>query len=317
MHQLINPKIFPLARKASFMPLLALLMATFILSFAAILTKLAEFDLGPGATIFNRYWIAAVTFSLWESQKLVFPGKPEQECKSSGHLTIKDLILFGIEPLMTFICVSLWAISLTQTSVANANLLHNMTPIFSTLGAWLLLKQQFDNRFLVGLGIALFASSCIEFEDWFIAPSNFTGDMLALLSSVFYAGAFLARESLCNKYSVSTILLWSCFLRAILALGFTLIMEDHLFPLTQSAWFSVVALGIVVQVFGHGLLTYSFKHFSSSFVSVCLLLDPLITALFAWIIFAEKLTPLNMVSFLGVIAGIYLARLGKGSQKAG
>ncbi|WP_293102083.1 DMT family transporter [Moorena sp. SIO3I6] len=91
----------------------------------------------------------------------------------------------------------------------------------------------------------------------------------------------------------------------------------HLFPLTQSAWFSVVALGIVVQVFGHGLLTYSFKHFSSSFVSVCLLLDPLITALFAWIIFAEKLTPLKMVSFLGVIAGIYLARLGKGSQKAG
>jgi len=315
MNRVLDQETVPLAKKALFLPFLALLIGTFILAFAAILTRLTEFELGASATVFNRFWIAVVTFSLWEGRKLVFSGNPQQAYKLPNMLPIKDVILLVVESSMSCSCIYLWAISLTQTSVANANLLHNMTPIFATLGSWLILKRQFDNWFLVGLGVALFASSCIEFEDWTIAPSNFTGDMLALLSSVFYAAALLARESLRNRYSVTTVLLLSCCLRAILALGVASITEDRLFPMAQSTWFSVLALGIIVQVFGHGLLTYSLKHFSSSFVAVCLLLEPLITALFAWIIFDEQLTLLNITSLIVVIAGIYLASLGKGAQK--
>jgi drug/metabolite transporter (DMT)-like permease len=316
MNTVPEQAVIPINKTSLLLPFLALLTATIILSFAAILIRLTEFDLKPGATVFNRYWIAAVTLSLWQSTKFVFARKTESEDKPSEDVTVNDIILFATESLMSFGCISLWAISLTQTSVANANLLHNMTPIFTTLGGWLLLNQRFDNRFLVGMLIAILASSCIGFEDWFISTSNFTGDILALLSSVLYAGGFLTRESLRNKYSASTILLYSCFLRAVLALGLILMTEERFFPVTQSAWLSVLALGIIVQVFGHGLLTYSLKYLSSSFAAVCLLIDPLITALLGWIIFAEKLTPLNLVSLIGVLVGIYLAISAKGSLKS-
>ncbi len=205
MNTVPDQAVIPINKTSLLLPFLALLTATIILSFAAILIRLTEFDLKPGATVFNRYWIAAVTLSLWQSSKFIFARKTEPEDKPSEDVTVNDIILFGTESLMSFGCISLWAISLTQTSVANANLLHNMTPIFTTLGGWLVLNQRFDNRFLVGMLIAILASSCIGFEDWFINTNNFTGDILALLSSVLYAGAFLTRESLRKKYSASTI----------------------------------------------------------------------------------------------------------------
>ncbi|NER36950.1 MAG: DMT family transporter [Oscillatoria sp. SIO1A7] len=317
MNQVTNKQLWPLSQKNSFfLPSLALSIALLILSLAAILTRLAEFDLGASATVFNRCWIATVTFALWEGSRVIFSVNPEQEAELSRDITVKDIALFVAESLMSFGCLFLWAISLTKTSVANAHLLHNMTPIFSTLGGWLFLKQEFDKRFLIGLGVALLASSYIELEDWVISPSSFTGDMLALLSSVFYGGSFLCREFLRSKYSASIILLASCSLRTIFALFLALATEDLLLPSTQLTWFSVLALGIVVQFFGHSLLTYSLKYFSSGFATLCLLLDPIITALLAWKIFDEELTLLNIIALIGVIAGIYLASIGRGSQKA-
>ena len=315
MHNVLDFEKIPFTKKRLFIPFLALITATSILSLAAILIKLAESDIGPSAIVFNRYWISAATLALWEVFQLVSHRESDQSLHPSIIPHSNDLILFAGNSLASFGCIFLWAVSLNQTSVANANLLHNMTPIFSTIGGWLFLNQKFDKRFLVGCGIALTASSCIEIEDWFISPDHLIGNILALASAALYAVAFLARESLRVKYSTRAILLWNCILNSILALGLTLILEEHLFPVTRSAWLSVIILGIVVQVLGHGLVIYSLKHFSSGFATTCLLLDPFITAVLAWIIFSERLTMLNMIAFVGVIVGIYLASIGKGSQK--
>ena len=40
-----------------------------------------------------------------------------------------------------------------------------------------------------------------------------------------------------------------------------------------------------------------------------MLIEPLLTALFAWVIFGEKLSPLNWIAFFLVLTGIYIAKL--------
>jgi drug/metabolite transporter (DMT)-like permease len=47
---------------------------------------------------------------------------------------------------------------------------------------------------------------------------------------------------------------------------------------------------------------------SSGFVSVFLLLEPIISALLAWLIFVEHLSPLTWIGFAVVLGGIYLAK---------
>jgi len=46
-----------------------------------------------------------------------------------------------------------------------------------------------------------------------------------------------------------------------------------------------------------------------------LFVDPVITAILAWIIFSEELSPLNWLAFSVVLAGIYIAKPSQGAEK--
>jgi len=46
-----------------------------------------------------------------------------------------------------------------------------------------------------------------------------------------------------------------------------------------------------------------------------LLLEPIITAILAWLVFDESLSPLNLLTFFVVLVGIYLAKSGQGADK--
>ncbi|GET41209.1 DMT family transporter [Microseira wollei] len=295
--------------------LTALLTAVFILSFAAILTRLSECDIGPSATIFNRYWIATVSLAFWQGVK-AFTRDSSEQISSKVNYTLYDILLLFLEALLSMGCILLWAISLKQTSVANSNLLHNLTPIFSASFSFLIFGQRYDSRFLMGIIIAVCASIGIELEDWSESYNSFLGDTLALLSAVLYSISLLVREKLRTKFSPDIILLWSCTCRSILIFPIVLIFEDKIFPISQSGWLAVILLGICVQVFGHGLLIYSLKTFSSSFSALCLLLEPLITAFAAWAILAERLSLINWIAFMGVLIGVYLSSTSKSIEKS-
>lgn len=292
--------------------LLSLLIGVFILSFAAIFIRISENELGPGATIFNRYLIAVVTLCVWEQVKSFAIGGVAQP---QEKIELKDWVRFILSSVVGTVTIFFWALSLTQTSVANSNLLHNLTPIFTTLGGWLFLSQSFDLKFLLGMGLALIGATTIGWGDFQADARFLTGDILALLSAVFYAANYLIRESLRCKFSATTILFWPCLFSGFFNLCIALITENQIFPITWQTWLAVIGLGILCQIFGQGLLIHNLKHFSSSFVTLLMLLEPLLTAVLAWLIFAEQLTPLNWMAFFLVLAGIYLTKNSKGATK--
>ena len=56
------------------------------------------------------------------------------------------------------------------------------------------------------------------------------------------------------------------------------------------------------------LIAYALAHLPATFSSVGLLLQPVMAALFAWMLLAEPLVPLQMLGGVVVLLGIYLAR---------
>lgn len=286
-----------------------------ILSLAAIFIRFSENELGPFATIFNRFWIGIVTLLVWKTfckirYKTIYGVSIEAET-----YTKKDIILGVSCGFTSATCLITWAWSLTQTSVANSNLLHNLTPFFATLGGWLFLGKYFENRFLIGLILALTGAISIGIEDLHISSQHLIGDAVALLSALFYGASYLVREKLREKFSATTVLLWLCGVGILVAYPLTLLTEDQLFPTSVNSWLTVIALGVICQVIGQGIMTYSLKQFSAGFVSLFLLLEPIFTALLAWIIFTEKLSFLNWVAFFVVLTGIYLAKSSQGVKK--
>jgi drug/metabolite transporter (DMT)-like permease len=295
--------------------LTTLFLAILALSFAAIFIKLSERELGPVATIFNRFWVATLILGFGNVVKTLSERHSHDSSLQKQHYTVSDLVLLLVMSCFFSGTLITWAWSLTQTSVANSNLLHNVTPLFTTLMGWLFLRQCFEGRFLVGMVLAISGSILIGIGDLQLASDNFTGDSLAILSAVFSAANLLTVEKLRAKFSATTILLWCSFFGTLLTFPLLLLTEDVLFPYSWAGWLAIIAQALVCQVLGQSLQAYNLKQFSSGFVAVFLLLDPVITAILAWVIFSEQLSPLNWVAFSVVLTGIYLAKVSLGADK--
>ncbi|MFN6482160.1 MULTISPECIES: DMT family transporter [unclassified Nostoc] len=277
------------------------------ISFGSIFMKLSEIELSPSATVFNRFWLASVVFLLWHGYKAIrqrFSGdKPVEQ----QPYTSQDILLLLGAGILWAATLVLLAWSLTETSVAISSVLHNLAPIFTSLGVWLLFRQRFENQFLMGMVIALGGAIAIEFEELQIATDEVQGGLAAIVSAVLLSAYLLIVEKLRTKFSPATIQLWICAIAALVILPILLFTQDQLFPSTVNGWLWVISLALICQVLGHGLLTYSLAKFSSVVVSLVHLLEPVFSGIFALIIFSETLTFSNWVGFAVVLIGLYLA----------
>ncbi|MEH2085917.1 DMT family transporter [Nostoc sp.] len=277
------------------------------ISFGSIFVRLSETELSPNATVFNRLWLGSAIFLLWNGYKAIRQQLSLEKPVQQQPYTSQDLWLLlgaGIFWAATLVFLA-W--SLTQTSVAISSVLHNLAPIFTSLGVWLLFRKGFEKQFLIGMVIALGGAIAIEFEELQIATGEVKGGLAAIISAIFLSAYLLIVEKLRTKFSPATIQLWICAIAALAIFPILLFTQDRLFPSTVSGWLWVIFLALICQVLGHGLLTYSLARFSSVVVSLVHLLEPVFSGIFALVIFSEKLTFSNWVGFAVVLMGLYLA----------
>ena len=295
--------------ESRFRPLAFLWLCTALVavSFAPIFIRFSETELGANATVFNRLLIYCLVFGFGRfiAQQLK-PTPLENRVESS--LKIHQWLLLGSVGVISIISLVLWAISLEYTTVAKSMLLNNLTPIFTSLGSWLFLGRRFDNKFLVGMAIALSGAITLGIEDLSSTDDSLIGDIYAVLSAVFLGSYFLVVEQLRSRFSATTILLWRCSVGSMLLIPMVFFFEDQFFPTTATTWLAVMGLGIISEGLGQGLLAQSMSEFSSSFISLFLLLEPIVSAILAWIIFVERLSASTWIGFAVVLSGIYLAQ---------
>lgn len=301
---------------SNYIQIILFFIAVFTLSLSAIFIKFSEQYIGPNATIFNRFWIATFVLGLWKGINSLVNRQFQEKNTSTVQTkyTIYDVLLLILTAILICLSQLSWAWSITETTVANANLLHNMTPIFTILGGWMLLNHSYNNKFLIGTALAIGGAITISIQDLQISAAHMNGDSLALLSAVFFGANNLVIEKLRVKFSSVNILMWSCFFRTFLMFPVVVFTEDRIFPFSLQGWLPVIFLAIFCQVIGSGILFYSLKYFSSGFVSLFLLLEPIIAASLAWTIFGEDLSPLNGLAFIVVLVGLYIAKSGQESN---
>ncbi|MBE9048131.1 DMT family transporter [Pleurocapsales cyanobacterium LEGE 10410] len=282
-----------------------LLIAVIALAFSPIFTKLSESELSPTATIFNRLWLATIITSCWQ---LIETPTRLSEIQFSQYSDRQEQGLLMLASLSATLSALLWAISFNHTSIASSTALRSLTPLFISFGAWLIFQQQFESKFIWGMVLSITGGMAIGWNDLQIGTEYMIGDGIALLSAALHGANILIIGCLRDRgCATARVLLWRCAVGALLLLPLCL-ADTQLFPISRSGWLAVIALAIVCQTFGQGLLVYSLKQFSSSFVGIFTLLKPLITALLAWVIFTEKIGLIDGVALILILFGIYLAK---------
>lgn len=304
------------------MAYLAILANLFIIAFIPILLRFSESSITPNATIFNRLWIATAILGLWNGVSAVkkrwrSPADATSLQNSPAIAIFPDTQNILLLLILAIVSVSyqlFWAWSLTQTSVANSEVLHSITPLFTTVVGWMFFGQKFDRRFLMGIAIALTGSITLAANDFSITVDKLQGDGMALLSALLWGSSLLIVEKLQTKLSVIAITTWRSCLGTFFLLPIVLATGDELFPHSWQGWLAVTILGMSA-VFAQSLIAYSFKCLSSGLVATILLLNPIFTAILARLIFSETLSLLNWLALFTILLGIYLTTSSKHGVK--
>lgn len=305
--------------KVTSVAIVNLCIALMAVSFAPIFIRFSETDLGANATVMNRMLVFLIVFGfgrtlrqlgrkLW-STPLQDALAAETPTATALPFTRAQWLLLWSVGLVSALSLGLWAISLEHTSVAKSMLLNNLTPVFASFGSWLLLGKRFDQKFIIGIAIAVFGAILLGIEDLQMGEADsLRGDAYALLSAVFLGGYFLIVEQLRSRFNATTILLWRCATGVAILIPFVYFTEGQLLPSTLTAGLAVLGLGLVSEGLGQNLLADCMTHFSSSFIALFLLLEPIVSAFLGWLFFAESLSAITGVGFIIILGGIYLAQ---------
>ncbi|MBD2507867.1 DMT family transporter [Nostoc muscorum FACHB-395] len=286
----------------------SLLFALIPISLAPSLTKLCQQEIGANAVVFHRSWIATIVFALWNLLEAFRSQQSDNEPIENEPFTSQEVWLLLAMGTSAGTYLLLWAWSLSQTSVANVALLSNLNSLFVALAGYVLFGRRFDNRFVIGLVIALAGAIAFELNKVQFATDQILGDTLALLTAIFMATCMLLIERLRTRFSTATIMLWRCGVTTMFLLPVLPFLEDRLLPYSWTGWFFIIFQALFCQVLGQGLLAYSLSRISSSVVAVTLLLEPVLASIFAWFIFSEQVGLFDWATFAVVLVGIYLAQ---------
>ena len=269
------------------------------IAFAPIFVRLA--DTGPVASAFWRTTLAAPLLWLWVWR---FPDDTTGQAPISRKAMAGAGLFFALD-------LGFWHWSIVWTSVANSTLLANLAPIFVTLAGWLFFRTRVTRTFLIGMVTAIAGMFILVGPNFSVGGTRLLGDALGALTAVFYAGYMLSIKALRDKGTgTARIMAWSTTITAITLLPFAFFSPQPMLPMGAQGWLVLLGLAIVSQILGQGLIAYAFAHLSASLSSVSLLIQPVMAAMFAWVLFGEALGPPQFIGGAVVLAGIWLARRG-------
>lgn len=204
--------------------------------------------------------------------------------------------------------ISLWNLSFHYTSVANANLLTNLTPFTVIPFSYFIFKERMPKFFLVGAVITIAGVFILIAGKTDTSGSSYFGDFLSLCASFFYAGFLLISYRLRNRISSSVIMFVSGFGSVITLLITASLVEGLQVPHGVSQLWPLLGLTLFLQVIGHNLLAHCQGKVTVNLSSVICLSQPAIASIYSFFIFSENLSLIEVLGIIIIITGVYLVK---------
>lgn len=291
--------VSPAAERADRFALPALVLGSIFIGASPIFVRLSE--LGPLATAFHRVLWALPPLYLWMvlSRRGV-AAAPVLPPADWARLALCGLLFAGD---LTF-----WHWSILRTTVANATLFANFSPIIVTLGAWLILKEKIGRGFILGMLLALVGAGMLVGSSFELGRDHVIGDLFGLITALFFGSYMIGIASLRSQLGTATIMFWSSLVTCLALLPIAWAGGESLMPQSFKGLAVLIGLAWVSQAAGQGLIAYALGHLPAAFSSLVILIEPLTAAVLGWVLLAEYLGPLQAAGAAVVLAGIVVAR---------
>jgi drug/metabolite transporter (DMT)-like permease len=272
--------------------LAVLLVGACVIGLSPILVRLTE--AGPSAAGFWRLIIALPLLAFLSRQASGGVGKPSKMALWAGLFFALDL--------------GFWHYGIHYTSVTNATVLSNLTPVVVTAFAWIFLKQRPAALFLVAVAAAVGGATLMAVEKGGGGLRNQPlGDLLSAMTALWYALYFLAMAEGRKTEGASRLMFWVSVVGAPILLIVALLLGERILPASALGWGALVGLGLM-HVTGQGSIAWAMGRLPTSTASVVVLIQPIVAAYLGWLLFAEAIGPLQALGAAVTLGGVVLAQ---------
>ena len=279
-------------------PFFILIIGAIAIAFSPIFVRFSDVD--PIMTAFYRIFISLPFFLFFSSfniiEKVKFP-------KFNNSYVI--FLVSGIFFALDLIC---WHWSIKLTTVSKATFLSNLAPIVVIIFSLIFLKERFSKFFYLAALLSMVGMLMLLGESFKFNKSQFIGDLLGVLTAVWYGSYIVTISQLRKKYNSTSIMFLSGIVTAIILLTVSILFEQSLIPQSLFTITIIFLLGFICQFMGQSFITYSLAYLSSSLSSLCLLIQPIAATVLAYFFFQEKLTTIQFFGSALILIGIYIAR---------
>jgi len=269
-----------------------LVLGACVIGFSPILVRLTQ--TGPAAAAF---WRLSCALPLLALTALRTQGRIERP----SSLAVAAGVMFALD-------LGFWHYGVTYTSVANATVLSNLTPVVVTAFAWIFLKERARPLFVLAVAVAVGGA-------WLMASQHAgapgldppLGDALSASTALWYALYLLAIGQARKREAAGVLMFWSSVVGAPLVLAAALLLRERILPLGASGWAACIALGLV-HFAGQGSIAWAMGRLPTPTASVVVLVQPVVAAVLGWALFGEVMGPLQALGGAVALSGVVLAQ---------
>jgi drug/metabolite transporter (DMT)-like permease len=272
------------------LPVFAIAIAVTAWSVGPILVKSIHAD--AQAVVFFRLWMAVP--ATYVAMRL-----------TGGRFTW-DLARRVVGPATLFaIAIITNFMSFKLTSIANATLIPALQPALILLVAGRLFANERTPR-KVALALVAFAGiGAVVLGAGSGGDAAISGDLLAtvnllVFTSYFVWGSRLRAQGVQAFSYLFVVFTWS----AIVATPWVLLTTKGLGQVGGWDWLRLVAMVLGPGICGHGLMTWSQRYVSVSTASLMTLANPVMSTIWAWAIFSQRLEFVQLVGAAVVLVAL-------------
>ena len=276
----------------------------------------------------ETYHIPALVLALWRDFFVVITLLPSLGIFHPGLLKVnrQHLLYLAIYGLVLAIFNSLWTLSVALNGAAIATVLVYCSAGFTALLGWWFLKENLGwakiLAVLLSLGGCILVANALDPAAW---HANLAGILAGVLAGLAYAVySLMGRSATQRGLNTWTTLLYIFAFATVFLLGFNLLPEGWLpgaaarpadfFWLGNavSGWLVLFLLAAGPTILGFGLYITSMSYLPSSVANLVVTLEPVFTALTAYVLLGERLGEIQIAGSVMIFAGVIFLRVYEG-----
>lgn len=255
------------------------------------LTKMAVEELEPFNLTALRFGTAFIITALFFFKRI----------RKADRTVIKYSIILGV---LAVIAVLSMTFGVQYTTASNAGFLISLSVVMIPLISVVVLKKKIKAKLLLSVILATIGIVCLTLNEQLTINK---GDILCILCATSFAVQVLIMERIPKTADSVAIGALQLGITAVVNFILSFFLENFTVPRNLKVWGVIVILGVFCTAFCYIIQIYALKNTSAIQAGIILSLEPVFSAIFAYIFLGELLSKQGYIGAILLFISVILA----------